>query len=363
VKARGGENVKSEQLELEPVLEDESEEVVPFKYSISSYGADYTVDSLVKRLDDDTIFNPPFQRGFVWSLGDASRFIESLLLGLPVPGIFLAKEQESRRLLVVDGQQRLRTLQMFYDGIFVNKKEFALKGVQKQFAGLTYKTLPSSDKRQLDDSIIHATIIKQDEPSEDDSSIYYIFQRLNTTGIELKPQEIRACIYHGEFSDLLGELNKNAAWRRVFGPVHKSMRDQELVLRFLALYFDGHDYAKPLNTFLNKYMGRNRHLNQQSESAIKAAFNPTIEIATEALGDTAFRPRKALNAAVFDSVMVGLATRLSRGRIKSVDEVRTQYKKLLEKDDFRDATEKSTTDEEAVEKRLNIAMQVFASVK
>ena len=351
-----------QQLEIEPV-EDEKEEVVPFKYSISSYGADYTVDSLVKRMGDGSIYNPPFQRGFVWTLGDASRFVESLLLGLPVPGIFLAKEQESRRLLVVDGQQRLRTLQMFYDGIFVNRKEFALKGVQKQFAGLTYRNLPPSDRRQLDDSIIHATIIKQDEPSEDDSSIYYIFQRLNTTGVELKPQEIRACIYHGEFSDLLAELNKNEAWRKLFGPVHKNMRDQELILRFLALYFDGEHYEKPMNSFLNEYMGSNRHLRKQSAAELKQAFVPTVELAEHSLGSIAFRPRKALNAAVFDAIMVGLATRLARGRIKNHNDVEARYSETLENELFRYSTETHTTDEEAVSQRLDIAKQAFASVK
>jgi hypothetical protein len=355
--------VNAEQLELQPIVDDETEEIVPFKYSISSYGADYTVDSLVKRLGDGSIYNPPFQRGFVWSLGDASRFVESLLLGLPVPGIFLAKEQQSRKLLVVDGQQRLRSLQMFYDGIFINKKEFALKGVQKQFAGLTYKTLPASDKRQLDDSIIHATIVKQDEPSEDDSSIYYIFQRLNTTGVELKPQEIRACIYHGEFSDLLTELNKNAAWRKIFGPIHNTMRDQELILRFLALYFDGVHYETPMKTFLNRYMGSNRNLKKQSGAEIKQAFLPAIELAEQSIGNLAFKPRKALNAAVFDAIMVGLATRLAHGRIKNLGDVKARYSETLEHGDFRTATETHTTDEEAVTKRMDIAKQAFASVK
>ena len=100
---------------------------LPFRYSISSYGADYPVDGLVKRLKDGTIYVPPFQRSYVWSIRDASRFVESLLLGLPVPGVFLAKEEPTNKLLVIDGQQRLRSLQFFYDRLFEpTGREFSL---------------------------------------------------------------------------------------------------------------------------------------------------------------------------------------------------------------------------------------------
>ena len=92
---------------------DEVDEVVPFKYSITSYGADYPVDSLVKRISMDDILIPNFQRGYVWSLKEASRFVESLLLGLPVPSIFLSREPETQKLLVIDGQQRLSSLRYF----------------------------------------------------------------------------------------------------------------------------------------------------------------------------------------------------------------------------------------------------------
>ncbi|UFP97062.1 DUF262 domain-containing protein [Gloeobacter morelensis MG652769] len=241
------------QEELETQVDDdqvsltEEDEVIPFKYSIASYGADYTVDGLVKRMASGDVYVPTFQRGYIWNIKQASRFIESLLLGLPVPGIFLSREEVSKKLLVIDGQQRLRTLQYFYEGIFHHtKKQFALQGVQKRFEGKTYKTLSEEDRRQLDDSVIHATIIKQEEPSEDDSSIYYIFERINTGGTLLQPQEIRSCIYHGPFNELLGKLNQNSAWRSIYGPISKNMRDQELILRFLALNFDLYNYEEPM---------------------------------------------------------------------------------------------------------------------
>ena len=103
--------MNSGQLDLfTPIIDETENEVLTFRYEITSYGADYPVDSLVRRLKNKTIFVPPFQRRFVWNKFESSKFIESLLLGLPVPGIFLSKEPEMNKLLIVDGQQRLLSL-------------------------------------------------------------------------------------------------------------------------------------------------------------------------------------------------------------------------------------------------------------
>ena len=284
----------------------EEDEVIPLVYSITSYGADFDVEGLVRRMKDGHIRVPQFQRGYVWSLNDASRFVESLLLGLPVPGIFLSKEHETQRMLVIDGQQRLRTLQFFFEGIFApSGREFALKGVQSQYEGLTVKSLSEADKARLRDSIIHATIVKQDEPSDDDSSIYHIFERLNTGGRTLAPQEIRACIFHGQLNDFLHQLNEDQSWRGIFGNVNRRMRDEELILRFLALYFWRDTYTKPMKGFLNKYMKANSDLTKQSAEQLHQAFIPAVTLVLQHIGKRAFRPKGALNAAVYDSVMIG----------------------------------------------------------
>ena len=186
------------------------------RYEISSYGADYPVDGLVKRISRGDIYVPEFQRGFVWTHAQSSRFIESLLLGLPVPGIFLFKEPETQRLVVVDGQQRLRTLQTYYHGI-IRGREFALRGVSEELNDLTYKSLPEDDRRRLDDAIVHATIFQQEDPQDDLSSIYLVFERLNTGGTPLVEQEIRSCVYPGPFNDLLEELAAHPKWREIYG--------------------------------------------------------------------------------------------------------------------------------------------------
>ena len=348
---------------VEPTDED-SEISTPFKYSITSYGADYPVDGLVKRIVAGDVLIPAFQRSYIWTLPRASRFIESLLLGLPVPGIFLSKDEPSQKLLVIDGQQRLKSLQFFYEGIFLpTERRFSLQGVQGRFEGATYRSLADEDRRRLDDSILHATIVRQDEPSEDQSSIYYIFERLNTGGVVLQPQEIRACIYHGPFNELLKELNSLKAWRDIYGTTSPRMRDQELILRFLALYFRAGEYTRPLKAFLNDYMGKNRFCQLQDRTALAPLFAATIELIARTVGHRAFRPKRALNAAVFDAVMVGLGRRIARGSVKDETKVSGVYQGLLQSDGFMALVERSTTDEETVRRRLSIATDLFARLQ
>ena len=344
------------------IFDDSIDEVVPYKYSITSYGADYPVDSLISRLEKDVVFVPHFQRSFVWTLNQASRFIESLLLGLPVPGIFLSKEPDTGKLLIIDGQQRLKTLQYFYQGVFQNNRVFALRNVQSRFEGKTYRKLEEQDKLTLDDSIIHATIIKQDEPSEDQSSIYHIFERLNTGGTLLQPQEIRACIFYGPLNDLLDQLNKDSSWRAIYGNTSKRLKDEELILRFFALFFNFDNYQRPIKEFLNDYMGRNRHFQLQDVETLRSTFLQTICIFAATLAKEAFRPEGVLNAAVFDSVMVGLARRISRGILNNPDQLRQSYNDLLNNKEFFNACKTATSDPANVETRIRLATEYFSSL-
>jgi hypothetical protein len=357
-------------LETEPVdledrrtEEDDALEVQPFRYAISSYGADYPVDSLVKRIRDGSIYVPKFQRGF-WDIKDASRFVESLLLFLPVQSIFLSKEFDTGKLLVVDGQQRLLSLLYFYDGTWEpTGRDFRLKGVQPEFEGKTYNTLHDEDRRRLDDSILHATVFKQDEPSEDESSVYEVFERLNSGGKKLTPQEIRSAVHHtGRIRDLLIELNRYPSWRDIYGPEDLRMRDQELILRFLALLFEGENYQKPMVAFLNGYMGKNKDLSDERASVMKRSFSDAIDLVFQSIGNRAFRPARALNAAVFDSVMVGTAKRLQSGPVLDIQAYKNAYDGLLSNQAFLDASGRGTASAERVRSRLTLATNAFASV-
>jgi len=344
------------------VIDPSEDEVLDFTYSITSYGADYPIDSLINRLRSNKIRTPSFQRGFVWSESKASRFIESLLLGLPVPGIFLSRDMDSPDLLVIDGQQRLKSLLFFYDGLF-GDKVFKLKDVQEKFEGKTYKGLEAEDKQRLDDSIIHATIVKQDEPSEDNSSIYLIFERLNTGGMLLQPQEIRSAIYQGQFSDLLRQLNDFPAWREIYGNRSARLKDQEFILRFFAMFFFRDKYKKPLKGFLNTYMANNRNLKLNEEEQLTTIFKKTVGYVAQILGKNAFRPVRAINASVYDSMMVGIATMLSNAaKPPKKQAFLDKYNSLLENKDYLEATNDATSDEPVVEKRMKLAIEAFSNM-
>ncbi len=350
----------AEEIDLIDDVEDAaSDETIPFEYSISWYGADFTVDGLVNRLNRGDIFTPEFQRAFVWNRRRSSRFVESLLLGLPVPGIFLSIEEGTNKLIVVDGQQRLKSLRSFY------ANEFALANIESRFAGKTYDTLEPEDRRRLDDSILHATVVRQDKPSDDNSSIYLIFERINTGGERLRPQEIRAAIYPGEFNDLIRNLNNNIYWREMFGKVDLRMRDQELILRFLAMYFNRKEYKSPLTRFLNEYMGSNRHLKVQSEEEIRHVFENTMETIHAHLGANAFKPPQSngrFTAAVFDSVAVGVANRLEWGNIQNGEVFKAQYNALIKDEDYLKATFGGTAQTSVVEQRLSMAIEAFSDI-
>lgn len=360
----------------EPIEDiDEMEETSPYRYSITSYGADYPVDGLVKRLEASDIIVPTFdpefkledeiegyQRQFIWTKTQCDRFIESLLLGLPVPGIFLVKLDDGR-FLVLDGQQRLRTLQAFYKGI-LRGREFVLQSVQERLQSLRYDSLDAEDRRRLDDSIIHATIIRQDEPSDELSSVYLIFERLNTGGTTLHPQEIRVALYRGGLVRLLREINNFEPWREIYGKKSNRFKDQELILRFFALLFWSDNYERPMKDFLNRYAAANRDFELQSRNDLQNIFEKTITTASQALGKNAFRLKTAINAAVMDSVMVGLGNRLLKaGPLTDMKLLEERYDQLLKNEKFLSAVERATTNEENVRTRLSLAKEAISDVQ
>lgn len=352
-----------EQLLLFNVHDETEDEAIEFRYLITSYGADYPVDSLIKRIGNDVIFVPPFQRKFVWTISEASKFIESLLLGLPVPGIFLSKERETNRLLIVDGQQRLLSLFKFYKGRF-NDKTFKLQNVQEDLEGKTYKTLRSADRLRLDDSIIHATIIRQDEPDDNESSVYQIFERLNSGGRALKPQEIRACIYYGEFNELLNKLVKKLHWRILFGKKeNERLKEQELILRFFALVFYREKYEKPLKSFLNVFMHNNKNLQLFNEEMLTNIFIKTFKFIHETIGAKPFRINRNLNLGAFDSISVAVAERLMSSEIINIELFKKRYNTLVNDPEFINVVKGGTSDEKNVEKRIDLAINAFKDIE
>jgi len=318
-------------------------------FSISSFGVDYPVETLVSRMEKKLFYIPPFQRAFVWSQNQCSRFIESLLLGLPVPGIFLFKEPDTGKHLVIDGQQRLKSLLYFSQGI-LNSKEFSLTGLETKYNNRTYKTLDDADRARLDDAVIHATVFKQDLPEGEINSVYEVFERINTGGVKLSPQEIRSCICHGNFNDYLHKVNDNPDWRAIYGPKSKRLKDVELILRFMAFYEDGNSYKSPMKHFLNDYMKKKRNKTDAQLKELEDIFVNTIKFISQSLGDRPFRPDRSLNTAVFDSVATALAHRLKENPSIKGGEALIAYEGLLQNSRFIEGYIRSTADEENVKK-------------
>lgn len=308
--------------------------------------------------DDNRIDTDGFQRGFVWTKAQMDRFIESLLLGFPIPGIFLVKQTANNRLLVLDGQQRLLTLQKFYAGIHA-KKEFSLRNVSDQFKGLTYKTLGDALQFRLDDSYLHATIVTTDGSAEMNEAIYQIFERLNSGGTQLTAHEIRVALSAGPIIELLERLNSNEAWRALYGGRSARLRDQELTLRILALFSRADEYSRPLKTFLNKFANDAR----QPDQPVLAASRLFEEAARTLLplGPEVLRTHGAsqINVARTEAIFVGVMRAMESDRL--VKDLQPAIDALDADADFVTATTRSTADREFVLSRLEKATRAFAA--
>jgi hypothetical protein len=336
------------------------------RYDITAYGIDFDIEGLCRRLRAGEVFIPPFQRDFTWSLREASRFVESLLLGLPVPGVFLSQEQDGR-LLVIDGQQRLKTLLFYYEGKFnprptvQSSRTFRLVQINDPFNKKAYKDLSEVDRRNLDNTVIHATVIKQESPPDDDTSIYHIYDRLNTGGRRLYPQEMRCAIYHGGLIELLAQLNESEPWRAAFGKKSRHLKDQELILRFLALFHRSAEYKRPMSDFMSAFAASFRNPDGPFKESNSRLFSTTVEYLSSAVGEQIFRPGGSFNAAVFDSTMVGLARR-GYATVPDKAKIAEAYQRLIKDADYVQAVSRSTADKEFVTRRLDKATAFFANV-
>ncbi|WP_281985524.1 DUF262 domain-containing protein [Thalassorhabdomicrobium marinisediminis] len=312
------------------------------RFEVSSYGWDVDVEGLVKRMNRGDIYVPGFQRGFVWSGTEKSRFIESLILGLPVPTLFLARDADSNKLNIIDGQQRLRTLQAYLNG------EFSLSGkeIPDDLKGRYYssrhekspraKILDPADERTLSDAVIHSIVIRPN-PKDDDTelggeynkAIIQVFKRLNTSGKALTAQEVRASIFHGELLNLVQSLNDNEDWRALFGTKHSRMKDQEAVLRAIALYQNGEAYKSSMPKFLDGFMEANRHMDAATRQVIQTKFEVAVRLIREKIGDTALKRSGTFMLTRFDALAVGLMSLVPNQVFENVDQAVTSVEELL----------------------------------
>ncbi|GAB3849718.1 GmrSD restriction endonuclease domain-containing protein [Nesterenkonia populi] len=348
------------------------------------FGADFDLAGLVRRLQEGDIviprFDPDeshglsidgFQRQRVWDHGRMSTFIETLLLGWPVPSIFLLVEPDGRY-LVLDGQQRLTTLQKFYEGEYPDGREFALKNVEQHLEGATYASLSAKSRRRLNNTFIQAVVIEP-EGKEGKDSVYRLFGRLNSGGVSLAPQEIRVALYRGPLVDLIRSLNHDNSWRHLFGAPHRTLKDHELILRSLAMVdvldrVDGRwqdeevrrtAYKPPMARFLNSYLEREGELVSLNADDIENAFSDSCRLLVEANGRDGLKFSGRLNAAHIDAILGSLMFGVLRGRQVSKEQVHQGIGNLREDEAYEEWVSKSTSHRDSVYGRLEKASKAL----
>lgn len=391
------EKYKEDELEFDgqEELGDEEKETSEIEeYDLTSSPNDFNILTMGSFIDSGAITIPGFQRNYVWDLKKASRLIESLILGLPVPQIFLY-EQGRNKFSVIDGQQRLMTIYYFIKGrfpkadkrpeirrIFTEKGEipkeifhddnyfrkFKLylpsetKGANSKYHNFSYETL-GEYKTQFDLRPIRNVIVKQNVPKDDDSSVYEIFNRLNSGGVNLKPQEIRSSLYHSEFYRMLHHLNSNEEWRRILrkSNLDLHLRDFELLLRTFSFVFDRDNYTPPLARFLNSFSKKAKDFQQETISLAAKVFYEFMN-QIKGLPDDIFMNERTnrFNAFLFEAVFYATCKNSIEQGVIDIKEITIEKMETLEKEkDFIEATQVGTTSTANVDKRLDKALEIF----
>ena len=351
-----------DELEVDEVMEDEDE--VAVTYDIASYPSDLTLSVLYEMWGNGDIVIPEFQRNFVWNIRQSSLLIDSFLLGLPVPQVFFHVDEENKS-VVIDGQQRIMTVVFFFEGYFGSeniqgrRQVFRLQGLDSSnpIAKKRFVDLDESAQRKLKSSVLRAINIRQLHPMGETTSIYHIFERLNTGGTPLRPQEIRNCVFRGDFVRILRELNTDPNWRKILGrsAFDRHQKDVELILRIFA--FSGHleQYEKPMKEFLNKTMRSEQSGTSARVQKFKRDFPKAARTILEELGEKPFHVRGPLNTSVLDAVFCTILDNLNR----IPKDLSNRFQRLIKDTEFQQATYYSTSDVVVVKARFVKAHQLL----
>ncbi len=358
-------------LEFEQPLEEEFDQVVaPGDRRIYTDQADPEVDSLHgKYKRGKLVIQPDFQRQFVWDEKRSSRLIESTLLEIPLPVVYLSEDPDGKE-SVIDGQQRLTALFSFIDGQFPNGRPFKLTGL-KVFTELNKKAFKDLED-QLQDKIKYCKIRTITFRKESQRELRFeVFERLNSGSVALNDQELRNCIYRGPYNVLLRELSQDHEFMHLMGldKPDRRMKDVELVLRFAAFQNATYlNYRPPMRRFLNEDMETHQHISKEKGAALREQFKKAVTIIKSLLGVHAFKrlyagdatnpngrwePKK-FNASLYDILMYSMAREDKNVVFHSLDAAREALLVLMTSDaEFIGAIELSTSSVQAVTKRFD----------
>lgn len=316
--------------------EEEDDDVQLREYEISASPNDFNVLTIMSFLQSGNVKIPAFQRNYVWDIKKASKLIESIIIGLPIPQIFLFEEAKNK-FLVIDGQQRLMSIYYFIKGRFPRKdKRARLRQIFDKEGQVPDDTLYSKEyfaefnlrlndnlpnplnsknyntlgelKSQFDLRTIRNIIIKQNFPTDDHSSMYEIFNRLNSGGVNLGPQEIRASLYHSPFYAMLYRVNADSRWRKATGIEEPDlhMKDIETILRGFALLLYGNLYRPSMTRFLNESSKKLQGCSEEKATYFEKLFTSFLE----ACSDLQIKPfhgkSGAFTLSIFDAVFAAV---------------------------------------------------------
>jgi hypothetical protein len=324
------------------------------------------------------ILQPDFQRHFVWDSKKSSRLIESALLSLPLPVIYLAEEQDGRE-YVIDGQQRLTSFFSFLDNRFPDGKPFRLTGLEI-FPELNHMAFSDLDER-FQDKIRYYEVRTITLLNDSDQDLKFaIFERLNTGSVPLNDMELRNCVYRGQYVNLLKELAEYPTFRSLIGvkDASKRMRDVELVLRFAAFYHATYlKYQPPVRRFLNRDMEKFRFITKEDADELKEAFKNSVQIIHSLFGDSAFRrfyrgdskdpngkwEAKKFNASLYDVLMGTLCNIEKNKAYASLDALREGLIDLMaSNEEFIDAILIGTSSQDKVRTRFDLTRKIVDDI-
>jgi len=345
------------------IEEEDENESVTIIYDIASYPSDFTLSGIAQMWEEGDIVIPDYQREFVWTIKQSSLLIDSFLCGLPVPPVFFYIDENNKN-LVIDGQQRILSIVFFFEGYFGKesthgkRQVFRLTGLHEKspYYNKKFDELDNVAQRKLKQAVLRAVNIRQLNPSGESTSAYHIFERLNTGGTPLRPQEIRNCVFRGKFNSLLKEANKNPDWRKILGKKYldKHQKDVELLLRVFSLVGSANAYEKPMKEFLNVTMRKHDSGETKKVKNFFAVFPEITRAVVEALGEKPFHLRGPLNVSALDSVMSVIIEHHKKIDFSSLSD---RYKRLRKDQRFEEATSINTTDTKTVRDRIAVVKE------
>jgi hypothetical protein len=327
--------------------------------------------------DGELALQPNYQRNYVATDLIASKLIESILLDVPIPVVYLAEEQDGSY-SVIDGQQRLTSFLSFLEGKFPDNRPFKLSGL-KVLPELNRKLFTDLDpelQKKIRSTTIHSIIIKKESNSD---IKFEIFERLNTGSTKLNEDEIRNTVYRGKYIDLLAELSENQGFHVLVRKDNfkKRMIYRGMILRFFALSEKSYlNYKSSMKQFSNKELRDNRDLSQSKEKEYKARFEHCLDLVKLVFGEMAFRRYmpgengeagkwgdSQINMALYDLQMVGFVNYSKNDVLAKADLIREGLLDLMiNNQQFRELLIWQTSDTDKLKKRFRIYMDMLESI-